>query len=224
MEKPFVFACADLTDCRPRSVQTSWELKNDAEVDSVFGDWTTVCNGSKSESVDRCSSLEYGDVLKMHVVFQECFPVLTEYKEANCMVQSLSQLLENTQTCSSQPTNTICDSGSLWSCLVAEPSRLRFSEQVVHSNCHNRVASALRITNARFISEQSVEDLDETPEETSCPPAAALIKTKLLASSSCRRDTPAFLYQISQQWLTQCGMQLQPQHHKNTPPLNYGGQ
>ncbi|XP_010904516.2 uncharacterized protein si:dkey-229e3.2 isoform X2 [Esox lucius] len=182
MEKPFVFACADLTDCRPRSVQTSWELKNDAEVDSVFGDWTTVCNGSKSESVDRCSSNVFNTLL------------------------------------------ITSDSGSLWSCLVAEPSRLRFSEQVVHSNCHNRVASALRITNARFISEQSVEDLDETPEETSCPPAAALIKTKLLASSSCRRDTPAFLYQISQQWLTQCGMQLQPQHHKNTPPLNYGGQ
>ncbi|CAB1335247.1 unnamed protein product [Coregonus sp. 'balchen'] len=44
----------------------------------------------------------------------------------------------------------------------------------------------------------------------------------LLAPSSCHGDTPAFLYQVSQQWLTQCSIWLQPQHHKKALALNYG--
>ncbi|XP_024292967.1 uncharacterized protein si:dkey-229e3.2 isoform X2 [Oncorhynchus tshawytscha] len=119
------------------------------------------------------------------------------------------------------------DCGSLWSHLVAEPSRLRLSEPKpsLHCHSHSRMVSALRITPSNCISDQwesvFLEDHEETTE-TSCPPAAALIKTKLLAPSSCHGDTPAFLYQISQQWLTQCSIQLQPQHHKKPPALNYG--
>ncbi|KAJ7991074.1 hypothetical protein DPEC_G00293460 [Dallia pectoralis] len=207
MENQFVLVCEDLILSRQCSVQTSWK-PNDEEF-CAFGDWSTACD----EAVDGSTLLVGGDVAKMHLVFQECFPVMSKSKEAN-IVQSLSQLLETTPTCSSQPANTICDSGSLWSHLMAEPNRLSFSEPMAASNCHRRVASVLGITNSHFISEQSVEDLEETPEETSCRPAAALIKTKLLASSSCHGDTPAFLYQISQQWLTQFSMQLQPQHQK----------
>ncbi|KAM9433228.1 uncharacterized protein ACWYII_016937 isoform 3-T3 [Salvelinus alpinus] len=234
MEEPLFFACGDFVDW---SVQTAWE-QNDAEVDSAFGDWSSACNGNKSDAVERSSSLsspmdisklstklENGNVKKSSVVFQECFQVLGESKETNCTVRSLSQLLENTQPF--QPTATICDCGSLWSHLVAEPSRLRLSEPKpsLHCHSHSRMVSALRITPSNCISDQCesvfLEDHEETTE-TSCPPAAALIKTKLLAPSSCHGDTPAFLYQISQQWLTQCSIHLQPQHHKKPPALNFG--
>ncbi|KAL0969009.1 hypothetical protein UPYG_G00221510 [Umbra pygmaea] len=214
MEKPFVFAYEDLA-------QTGLE-PNDAEVDSGFGDWTTVCNSTKSETLER----SYGVEQNPWVVFQQCFPGV-QSKQTNYTVQSLSQLLENNSACFSQPSATICDSGALWSCLVAEPSRLRLSEPMTSSHCKSRMVSALKVTHSQCICEQSVEallknDNEETPDETSHPSAAALIKTKLVATSSCRGETPAFLYQVSQRWLSQCSLQLQLQHHKKSTALKYG--
>lgn len=53
MEEPLFSAYGDFVDW---SVQTAWE-QNDAEVDSAFGDWSSACNGNKSDAVENSSSL-----------------------------------------------------------------------------------------------------------------------------------------------------------------------
>ncbi|KAL4656370.1 hypothetical protein GN956_G6472 [Arapaima gigas] len=222
-------------------------FQSSSRPDSSFGEWCSFDSDLDWNLSDRCtfsptsSPPKHQDVNNHHTsdeqltwpqrktfewshpqqMFHSCFPSVEEASTETSITdpRTLSQLLQGSPE-SPSSSSAVPHAATLWNKLLPEPGCPQLSAPSRRPQSHSVLLSVLGVTPARVASQQGALPAERQPEESdgesAGPRSAALIQTKLLPPPK-RRDGPGFLYQISQQWLSQCSLGLQG----HNPPRSF---